>query len=222
MRDREDWLAETLIELADTGTAEFDEAEYARKFAERLAEPLVPDEVGMLIVGNGNDAARTGTGSSARAVALASLEARGIAGPCGDCCRSGEQVRARFGRPRGPEYTAAAAAYGFAAVLAFPMHHHERTIGAVCVLSADGRPPGTREAWLTSLLTEAATIGILHQRALQDSLRTSRQLQRAGQPGGDRAGEGGGSRVAARLHRGRVRTAARVLPQHRTQAGGGR
>lgn len=186
MRVHEDWLAAVLIELADTGTEEFDEAEYARRFTERLAQPLSPDEIILLIPAGEGGAGRLAVtaGSSPRAAALANLETHGTPGPCGECWRTGSPVRAEFGAEpaaaaRWPRYAEAAAAAGFAAISALPMYHREQTIGAVGVLSAGGRSPDARQARLARLLTEAATIGILQQRTLQDSLRTSRQLQQA-------------------------------------------
>ncbi|MGH3165001.1 MAG: ANTAR domain-containing protein [Trebonia sp.] len=193
MLDREGWLARTLIELADTGTAEFDEADYARVFTVRLAQPLSPDEVSLFIPADGDnrDWPAVTAGSSERAVAFARLEARGVAGPCGDCRRIGHPVHAEFiaspspGRAspsatdRWPEYASAAVAGGFAAISALPMRHHEQTIGAVGVLSVANQPLDVWQSRLARLLSEAATISILQQRAFQESLRTTRQLQRA-------------------------------------------
>lgn len=181
MRDREGWLAATLIELADTGTAEFDEAEYAQKLTERLAELLRPAEVGLLIpAAAGGGWPAVAAGSSARVLVLARLEARGAAGPCGDCCRTGHPVHAEFAAAvPWPEYVPAAVADGFTAVSALPVRRGEQAIGAVGVLSVGGRPLNAQQARITRLLTEAAAIGIMQQRALQESFRTSRQLQRA-------------------------------------------
>src|SRR5215471_9509544 len=80
MRDRESWLAATMIEVADTSAVEFDEAAHVHGFAGRLAELLTPAEVAVLMP------ARPGhlgvaTGSSERALDLARLEASGMAGP---------------------------------------------------------------------------------------------------------------------------------------------
>lgn len=181
MRHRESWLAATMIELADTGAAGTDEAAYARRFAERLAELLSPAEVGLLIpAGDGRPA--VATGSSERAAGLARLEASGTAGPCTDCCRTGGAVRQESlaaEKTRWREFAAAARAAGLWIVSALPMRHHDETIGAVGVLSARDHLITAADNSLARTLIEAAAIGIVQQRALRRSLQTTRQLQQA-------------------------------------------
>ncbi len=181
MLDREGWLAATMIELAATGTAGFDEGEYAHGFAKRLAELAGPAEVGLLIPGDAGRPA-VATGSSERAASLARLEARGVAGPCTDCHRTSRVTRNQSleaAKSWWPGYAAGALAAGFGIVSALPMRHQDAAIGAVCALSTSDHPLAATEASLAKLLTEAAAIGILQQRALQRSLQTSQQLQQA-------------------------------------------
>jgi len=181
MRDRESWLAATMIELADTGAVEFDEAAHVHGFAGRLAELLSPAEVAVLMPARRGHPA-VATGSSERAVGLARLEASGMAGPCAECNRAGRAVRQESlaaAKTRWPEFAAAARAAGLWTVSSLPMRHHNETIGAVGVLSVRDHPVSATDAGLAETLIEAATIAIVQQRALLLSLQTTRQLQHA-------------------------------------------
>lgn len=203
MRDRDSWLNATMIELADTGNGEFDESVYVTRFAERLAELLVPAEVCLLLpAGHGTASAgarptapgprrqANGTrteaavaaGSGAHAAGLARLEAGGIPGPCTSCYRTGRPIRQLSlaqARTRWPEFTAEAGAAGLADCSALPMRRDQETIGAVSMLSASGHVPRPTDFRLAQTLAKLATIGILSQRELRQSQRLARQLQQA-------------------------------------------
>jgi len=181
MRDRESWLAATMIELADTGTAEFDEATHVHGFAGRLAELLSPAEVAVLMPARRGHPA-VATGSSERAAGLACLEASGMVGPCTECHRAGRAVRQEplaTAKTRWPEFAAVARAAGLWIVSSLPMRHDDETIGAIGVLSVRDHPVSATDASLAQTLIEAATIAIVQQRALQHSLQTTQQLQHA-------------------------------------------
>ena len=181
MRDRESWLAATMIELADTGAVEFDEAAHVHGFAGRLAELLSPAEVAVLMTARRGHPA-VATGSSERAAGLARLEASGMAGPCTECYRAGTAVRQESlaaATTRWPEFAAAARTAGLWIVSSLPMRHHDETIGAIGVLSVRDHPVSATDASLAQTLIEAATIAIVQQRALRLSLQTTQQLQHA-------------------------------------------
>ena len=181
MRDRESWLAATMIEVADTSAVGFDEAAHVHGFAGRLAELLSPAEVAVLMPARRGHPA-VATGSSERAVGLARLEASGMAGPCTECHRAGRAVRQEplaAAQTRWPEFAAVARAAGLWIVSSLPMRHHVETIGAVGVLSERDHPVPATDASLAQNLIEAATIAIVQQRALLLSLQTTRQLQHA-------------------------------------------
>jgi hypothetical protein len=46
---REEWLARTLVELADTLVADFDVVEFVQRLAERAVELLDAAEVGLMV-----------------------------------------------------------------------------------------------------------------------------------------------------------------------------
>jgi ANTAR domain len=180
MRDRESWLASTMIELAETGEGTNEEA-YARAFTKRLAELLSPAEIGLLLpAGPGHPA--VATGSSERAVGLALLEASGTAGPSAECYRTGAVARQESlaaAQTRWPEFAAAARAASLWIAGAIPMRHHDEIIGTVSVLSARDHLISAADDSLAQTLVEMATIGITQARAYQLSQQTARQLQQA-------------------------------------------
>jgi hypothetical protein len=180
VRDREIWLAATMVELADIRAADFDEAGYSRALAQRLAELLGPAEIALLMSGAGGQLTVAAT-TSGRAVELASFEELHREGPCTSCLSSG-QPRVNESLASGvtpwPRFATVARGAGFRLASALPMRRHAETVGVVGVLTA-GQPLAAADARLARTLAEAATIAILQQRALRGSLAKSEQLQHA-------------------------------------------
>ncbi|WP_420037770.1 GAF domain-containing protein [Streptomyces sp. cg28] len=105
-------------------------------------------------------------------------------GPCRDSCRQHERIgRLDLTRTataaRWPRFTKAALEAGLATAAALPLRLREEVIGAVNLFHA--RPSGlTPQALrLGQSLSDAATIGILHQRLSQDQAGRVGQLQTA-------------------------------------------
>lgn len=187
MRDRDSWLNATMIELADIGDPERDEAPYVGKFTDRVAELLGPVEVSLLLLepANRGKTAPSGelaVGNDELATALARLEADGKTGPCTTCYRIGRPVPRlplAQARERWPEFTDAAIAAGLATCWALPLRRQDETIGAVSVLAEKDYLFPSADYRLALTLAEMATIGILRQRQLRQSQRLVGQLQRA-------------------------------------------
>jgi hypothetical protein len=180
VRDRESWLAATMVELADIRAADFDEAGYSRDLAQRLAELLGPAEITLLMSGAGGQLT-VAASTSGLAVELASFEELHREGPCTSCLSSGEPClneSLASGATPWPRFATAARDAGFQLVSALPMRRHAETVGVVGVLTA-GQPLAAADARLARTLAEAATIAILQQRALRGSLAKSEQLQHA-------------------------------------------
>jgi GAF domain-containing protein len=177
--NRETWLAETLVELADTSAAGFDDEAYLATLATRLAELLGRAEIGLII------AAPTGeplvaAATSDRIRDLLAFELTAGDGPCITCYRSGQRiVHAAIGDGRWPLFATRARSAGFRSANALPMRRHHDTIGAVAILDVRGGRFSATDIGLAQNLAEAATISLRQQRALQQSARTARQLQQA-------------------------------------------
>lgn len=179
MRDRDDWLYTTVIELADTGQEEFSETVYLGDFTDRLAELLAPAQICVLLP---TDSGGTAVGSDQTAGFLAQLEADGATGPGTSCYRAGLAIRQlplAAARSRWPEFTAAAECAGLAACSTLPLRHAREAIGAVSVLTAHGQLIAAPDLRLAQTLAELATIVVLRQRELRQSRRLALQLQHA-------------------------------------------
>ncbi len=176
------WLATTLVELTDIRHADFDDAAYANGLAARLAELLSPAEVGLLMTDGVSGGMAIAAASTQRVSRLLSLESRYGDGPCTACYRTGRRVLNEplaSGASRWPRFSPAARAAGFLTASALPMRRRRVAIGAVAILNTSERPAAEPEVSLAQLLAEAATVGILQERALRLSIQASAQLQRA-------------------------------------------
>jgi GAF domain-containing protein len=181
LKNREIWLAETLVELADTSMAGFDDAAYLTTLTRRLAELLAPAEIG-LIIAERNAAARVASATSEQLGDLLSFELAHGEGPCVACYLSGQRILNHdigSDDERWSRFATKARAGGFRFATALPMRRHDDTIGAVGILDVQARPLSDTDISLAQTLAEAATIGLRQARALRQSTRTSEQLQHA-------------------------------------------
>src|SRR5579863_6167288 len=91
MDNREEWLARTFVELADTLVADFDLIDFMSALVERCAELLGSAEVGLALTATRGEL-RVMASSSERMRALELIEFQNDEGPCRDCLLTGEQV----------------------------------------------------------------------------------------------------------------------------------
>jgi GAF domain-containing protein len=181
MDGREEWLARTFVELADTLVADFDVIDLMSVLVERCAELLESTEVGLALASAAGQI-RVLASSTERMRLLELIEVQSDEGPCRDCFRSGEQVvnqRLDENKGRWPGFTPQALAAGFQMVHALPLRLRSDTIGALNVFSADLRELSSQEVHLTQALADAATIGILQERAVHQGSEVAIQLQTA-------------------------------------------
>ena len=180
MDNRELWLATTLVELADSRGADFDETTYCGRLALRLAQLLAPAEVGVLI--GGASALKAAAASTERAHRLVSFEASHGEGPDTACYSSGQPVlneSLTIASGRWPRFAAAARAAGFGIVSSLPIRRHHESVGVISVLGTGEHPLGAAETSLAQILAEAAAIAVLQQRTLRRSAQAAAQLQGA-------------------------------------------
>ena len=105
-------------------------------------------------------------------------------GPCVDCVRTGDPVvvddlTAPAPTRRWPQFTQGAAAAGFRAAHALPMRLRGHTVGVLNLLHTDPHTLTEPDTRLGQALADAATIGLLHERALRHSETVAEQLQHA-------------------------------------------
>lgn len=181
MQDREEWLADTLVVLADTLIAGFDVIEFLSMLAERIQELLAASGVG-LVLADPQGRLRVMASSSERMRLLELFEMQVSEGPCFECYRSGQgllNVDLDDSVARWPAFTPMARSSGFRLVHALPMRLRERVIGAANIFHAAASPINERDAGLAQALADVATIGLLQERALRSATDLTSQLQGA-------------------------------------------
>jgi GAF domain-containing protein len=178
---REEWLAHTFIELADTLVADFDLIDFMSTLVDRLSELLDSSEVG-LALGNAGGQLRVLASSTERMRLLELIEVQNDEGPCRDCYRDGVRVvnqRLDDSNTRWPNFSLQARAAGFRMVHAIPLRLRDETIGAMNIFNANLTELTSQEVNLAQALADAATIGILQERAVSHGVELAAQLQRA-------------------------------------------
>src|ERR1700683_2254709 len=88
---REEWLATTFVELADTLMTDFDLVDFLSMLVDRCTTLLDGSEVG-LAVANRQGQLRVLASSPERMRVLEMVEVQNQEGPCPDAYRSGEQI----------------------------------------------------------------------------------------------------------------------------------
>jgi GAF domain-containing protein len=175
-------VREVFIELSDTLVDDFDIIEFLDRLAARCSELLDVSACGILLADHHGAlnlvAAST---EQARLVELAQLQNH--EGPCLDAYATGHPVQhsdlSAPGQPW-PRFSAAAVEAGYLSVQALPMRLRDSVLGAVNLLSeAAGRPLTDDTIALGQALADAATIGIVHQRAQVRQDVVTEQLQSA-------------------------------------------
>ena len=180
-RDREQLLAETFVELADTLVAEFDVVDFLHGLADRCVELLAVDAVGLMLADQ-RGSLRVVASSTEQARLMELFQLQHKEGPCLECFRDGRPVAGpdlALARPRWPLFAPAAVDAGFAAVQALPMRLRDEGIGAMNLfMHAPGQldDNGLR---VGQALADVATIGLLQERNLRHQEVLAEQLQGA-------------------------------------------
>ena len=120
--------------------------------------------------------------SSERMRALELIEFQNDEGPCRDCLLTGEQVlnqRLDGARTRWPRFVPEAREAGFKMVHALPLRLRSDVIGAMNIFSTEQVELSAEDVNLTQALADAATIGILQERAIKHGADLAGQLQGA-------------------------------------------
>jgi ANTAR domain/GAF domain len=181
MEHREEWLARTFVELADTLVADFDLIDFMTVLVERCAELLGSAEVGLALAAARGEL-RVMASSSERMRALELIEFQNDEGPCRDCLLSGDRVlnvRLDEAEDRWPRFAPQAREAGFQMVHALPLRLRTDVIGAMNIFSPEVSELSPEDVNLTQALADAATIGILQERAVKHGTDLAGQLQGA-------------------------------------------
>lgn len=178
---REERLARTLVELADTLVDDFDVVELLELLVERSVELLDATAAGLLLVDNGGTLRLMA--STSEAMELVELfQVQNDQGPCLDCSRSGEAVivedLAAVG-PRWPRFAPFAVAGGFRSAHALPLRLRGQIIGALNLFRSEPGSLARADVSAGQALADMAAIAILQSRAVREGHVVADQLQHA-------------------------------------------
>jgi GAF domain-containing protein len=177
---RDEWLARTFVELADTLVADFDLIEFLSMLADRCVELISSTEVGLALVGPRGLQMMASSSERMRVTEL--LEVQFEEGPCFECFRMGlpvlnQQLSSADGR--WPRFAPKARESGFQTAHAVPLRLRDEVIGAMNVFDTTIRDLTQTESNLLRAFADAATIGILQARTVKQQSDLSIQLQGA-------------------------------------------
>ncbi len=160
---REQRLADTFVELADTLVEGFDLMEFLYTLVERCTEFLDVTAVGLMF-GDEQGRLRVAASSNEGTRLLELFQLQAGEGPCLECYRSGKPVEEpdmAQARARWPLFAPEAVRAGFRTVHALPMRLRERTVGSLNLfhVNAEALPPAATR--LAQSLIDVATIGLI-------------------------------------------------------------
>src|ERR1700733_11087456 len=137
-QDREQLLAATFVELADTLVDDFDVVDFLRGLADRCVALLNVDAAGLMLADQ-RGSLRVVASSSEQARMVELFQLQHEEGPCMECFHTGVPVSepdlAAAGQ-RWPAFAPAASGAGFAAAQALPMRLRDEVIGAMNLFMA--------------------------------------------------------------------------------------
>jgi hypothetical protein len=174
-------VREVFIELSDTLVDDFDIIEFLDRLAARCSELLGVSACGILLADH-HGALNLVAASSEEARLVELSQVQNLEGPCMDAFSTGRPVQVpdlRDTRVRWPRFTTAAVGAGYLSVQALPMRLRSTVLGAVNLFSRSTGQLDTDTITLGQALADAATIGIVHQRALARQEVVTEQLQTA-------------------------------------------
>jgi len=178
---REEVLARTFVELADTLVADFDVVDLLSLLADRCVEVLDVAAAGLMLVAAEGDLRVVASSSEAmRVVELFELQAQ--EGPCLDAFRTGEAVMNQDIATvdgRWPNFGPVALAAGFRSVHALPMRLRGVTIGGLNLFHTESGAMEQPDVIAAQAMADVATIAIIQHRAAVDARTLNEQLNHA-------------------------------------------
>ena len=178
---REQLLAATFVELADTLVAEFDALDFLHLLTERAVELLDADAAGLILIDQrGEFQAVASTSHAAKVLELFQLQS--AEGPCLECVQSGRplvNLSLAEVEDRWPTFRKAALDAGFRSAHAIPMRLRDQVIGALNLFCTGQSTLSDSDVAVGQALADVATIGLLQERVIRQRELVSEQLQTA-------------------------------------------
>jgi transcriptional regulator with GAF, ATPase, and Fis domain len=181
MTSREQLLAATFVDLADTLVADFDVIDFLHTLATRSVELLDADAAGIMLA-DADGGLHVMASSAEEARLLELYELQNDEGPCLDCFRSGRPV-ARDDLPAmrssWPAFTEQLQGLGFHSAQALPMRLRSETIGALNLFRLEPGRLSEADVGIGQAMADVATVGLIQERSIAASELLATQLQTA-------------------------------------------
>lgn len=180
MATREELLAETFVELADTLVDDFDVIELLTMLSDRCVELVEASATGILLA-DVYGTLQVVAASDERTALLELFQIQNEEGPCFDAFHSGKAViHDDLGAQNPwPRFASMAVKAGLPSVHAFPMRLRNTVVGTLNLFNAEAGALSDADVALAQALAHAATIALLQNRAASDSHQLTAQLQGA-------------------------------------------
>lgn len=181
MTSREQLLATTFVELADTLVANFDVIDFLHTLATRSVELLNADAAGIMLA-DYQGVLHVMAASAEEARMLELYELQNDEGPCLDCFRSGQPVsRADLDTMRStwPAFTERLQQFGFHSAQALPMRLRNETIGAINLFRTEPGRLDDTDLKLGQAMADVATVGLIQERSIAARELLATQLRAA-------------------------------------------
>ncbi len=180
MASREELLADTFLQLADTLVEDFDIIELLTMLSGRCVDLLDAAATGILLA-DVHRSLHVVAASSEAVNVLELFQIQNSEGPCLDAFRTGKAVvHGNLGEASPwPAFGRKAIEAGLPSVHAFPMRVRDTVLGTLNLFMAEAGPLASADVTVAQALAHAATIALLQDRAATDSNRLSAQLQGA-------------------------------------------
>jgi transcriptional regulator with GAF, ATPase, and Fis domain len=181
MTSREQRIASTFVELADTLVADFDVIDFLHTLATRSVELLGVTAAGIMLADQRGQL-QVVASSTEEARLLELYELQNNEGPCLDCYRTGAPV-AREDLPAmhatWPAFTPQLRQHGFHSAQALPMRLRTETIGALNLFRTEPGRLTEADLGIGQAMADVATVGLLQERAIAARELVATQLQAA-------------------------------------------
>lgn len=181
MSTREDQLLQTVGTLADSLIDDFDIVELLQLLVEECAAIFDAAAAGILLVSPIGDL-EVLVSTSERSEFVGLMQVRAGEGPCVEAISTGQVVSVEdLGNidARWPAFAADARRSGFASLHAIPMRLRNSVIGSLNLFRDRVGELNESDAAAAKTLADIATISILQQRLVEESVVAQGQLQRA-------------------------------------------
>jgi len=178
---REQHIARTFVELADTLVEDFDVIGFLQQMTVRCQELLDVIDAAVFLSHTGPHLYSPAPCDPSPALQQV-LEAACVQGPAVDAHRTARPVEAPStveAAERWPEFTSRVGHAGYSLATALPMRLRRDTIGSLLLLHSVGHPMGAEDRALAQALADAATIGLLHSRTIREQDTVNEQLHTA-------------------------------------------